>query len=108
MHHWAGDLGVECSFCHAADPTKKGPGGRPMLNFPDDSKKEKATARVMVSMMEDINKNYVMKVDNDGKPVSCGTCHRGHKEPEAFVPPPEQHDHHEGPPPAGQQPPVPH
>ncbi|HEX3893780.1 MAG TPA: c-type cytochrome [Terracidiphilus sp.] len=92
MHKWEAALGTECSTCHAADPTRKRPDGRPMLNFPDDSKPEKATARLMVKMVEEINTQYVSKVDNSGAPVTCGTCHRGHLDPQPFVPPPD-HDH---------------
>jgi cytochrome c553 len=100
MHKWEAALGTECSTCHAADPTRKAPNGRPMLNFADDSKPEKATARLMFRMVEEINTQYVSKVDNSGMPVSCGTCHRGHLEPEPFVPPPDHdhdHEHHEAP-----------
>lgn len=107
MHKWEADLGVECSMCHASDPKNIGPNGRPRLNFADDSKKEKATARLMATMMEDINKNYVSKVEGEGGPVTCGTCHRGHAQPEAFVPKPEhEHEDHEHEHPSGA--PVPH
>jgi cytochrome c553 len=100
MEGWEASLGTHCNTCHAADPNNIGPNGRPRLNFADDSKPEKATARLMFGMTEDINKNYVSKVDNGGAPVTCGTCHRGHLGPEPFVAPPEEH----GPPPGGQQP----
>jgi len=102
MHKWAEQLGTECGTCHAADPTKKGPNGRPMLNFPDDSKPEKAAARLMYGMVETINSQYVSKIENSGEPVTCGTCHRGHLDPPQFVPPPEHHEH--GAPPAGAKP----
>lgn len=105
MHKWAGALGTECTTCHAADPTKKMPNGRPMLNFADDSKPEKTTARLMVRMVQEINSQYITKLDNPGEPVSCGTCHRGHVDPPEFVPPPD-HDHHDhAAPPAGAKPP---
>jgi hypothetical protein len=99
MMKWAGSLGVHCNTCHAADPTKLGPDGRPQLNFPDDSKDEKAAARLMYTMTLEINKNYISKIENAEKPVECGTCHRGHLDPEEFIiPPPPGH----GPPnPAG-------
>jgi len=95
MHGFEAQLGAECSTCHAADPTKIGPNGKPRLNFADDSKKEKATARLMMKMTEDINKNYISMVENSGVPVKCGTCHRGKVTPEQFVPKPDHDDHHD-------------
>lgn len=101
MHKWAAALGTECSTCHAADPVKKEPNGQPVLNFADDSKKEKETARLMLKMTGEINKNYTSMVESSrdsseaAKAVTCGTCHRGHVDPPAFVPPPEHgHEHH--------------
>lgn len=105
MHGWEAQLGAECTTCHAVDPNRKMPNGRPALNFADDSKPEKNTARLMYRMMEDINKNYVSKVaEHEGHEaheehgteeagVTCGTCHRGHLHPPAFVAPKEDHDH---------------
>jgi len=92
MEHWEGYLGVHCSTCHTPDPTRKGPNGRPELNFADDSKEEKQTARIMYTMTEDINVNYVAKVPSSDEPVTCGTCHRGHLGPEPFEIPKEDHD----------------
>ena len=109
MHGWEKQLGVECNTCHAVDPNKKRPDGRPALNFPDDSKPEKETARLMVKMTMEINKNYTSMVESkqnneaSAKEVSCGMCHRGHFDPQAFVPPPEK-EHHE----ARPNPPIPH
>ena len=114
MHGWEGQLGSECDTCHTADPVKKFPNGRPMLNFADDSKKEKETARLMLKMTMEINEKTSMvesKHDNAeaAKKVTCGTCHRGHLDPPAYIPPKEhEHEHHDGPPPAGEKPPVPH
>jgi hypothetical protein len=103
MHKWEADLGAECDTCHMVDPTKKSPNGRPVLNFPDDSKKEKETARMMLKMTIEINKTTSLvdssrSTDPAAKTVSCGTCHRGHLDPPAFVPPKEhdEHEHHEG------------
>jgi hypothetical protein len=94
MGTWAGSLGVHCDFCHAADTSNPGPNGRPRMNFADDSKTDKQIARIMYTMTEQINKDYVSKAmamdpDGMGKPVTCGTCHRGHEMPEAFVIPAE-------------------
>jgi len=96
MRHWAGDLGVECSACHAAYADRTGPNGRPMLNFASDEKPEKRMARIMYTMTESIKTDYIPKVaalDTMGSPaapVTCGTCHRGNLDPQEFVPP-----HHE-------------
>ncbi len=100
MHKWEAELGAECSTCHAADPNNIGPNGKPRLKFADDSKPEKATARLMYRMVQDINGNYVEKVENSGVPVSCGTCHRGHLDPPIFAPSKSDHDHDHGAPPA--------
>ena len=104
MHKWEAELGTECSTCHAADPNRKTPSGRPALNYADDSKPEKNTARLMYKMLEDINKNYISMVDNAGVPVSCGTCHRGHLDPPLFTPPKGEHDHDHPAPAAGDHP----
>jgi hypothetical protein len=108
MEKWEGYLGVKCSTCHAADPKNIGPNGRPRLNYADDSKDEKQTARLMFKMTEDINVNYVSKVPSSDTPVTCGTCHRGHLGPEPFILPPDEndhdHDHDAPPPPAGTKP----
>jgi hypothetical protein len=111
MEKWEGSLGAHCSTCHTADPKNVGPNGRPRLNFADDSKEEKLTARAMYKMTEDINVNYVSKVPNSDMPVACGTCHRGHLDPEPFVIPEDAHDgprKPEGAPPAGAAAPQPH
>jgi cytochrome c551/c552 len=62
MEGYAGALGKHCDYCHAADPKNVGPNGRPRLNFASDDKDEKKMARVMITMTDDINKNYVAKV----------------------------------------------
>ncbi len=94
MKKWAGSLGVECDTCHVADPSHTDAQGRPRLNFPDDSKPEKQIARLMYTMTQQINSDTISKAmdmdkDNEGSPVTCGTCHRGHKMPEEFVIPKE-------------------
>jgi hypothetical protein len=93
MEGWSAALGTHCNTCHTADPTKIGPDGRPRLNFADDSRPEKSTARLMYKMVEDINGNYISMVDSSGAPVTCGTCHRGHLGPEPFVAPKGNHSH---------------
>ncbi len=104
MEKWEAYLGTKCSHCHAADPKNIGPNGRPRLNYADDTRPEKATARLMFKMTEMINVDYIGKIDTSGEPVTCGTCHQGHLGPEPFKIQKEDHDHdhdHDGPPPAG-------
>lgn len=110
MHHWAGDLGVGCDTCHAEYPDhRKGPNGRPELDFPSDAKPQKKIARIMYRMTELDKKDYVAKAaamdtkSADAAPLTCGTCHRGSLQPKAYVPPKreERGPHPEGPPPAG-------
>jgi hypothetical protein len=109
MEKWEGSLGAHCNTCHTPDPKDIGPNGRPRLNFADDSKEEKLTARLMYKMTEDINVNYVSKVPNSDTPVTCGTCHRGHLGPEPFVIPDDNGPRPpQGPPPTGATPPQPH
>jgi hypothetical protein len=103
METWEAYLGVKCSTCHAADPKNIGPNGRPRLNYADDSKPEKASARLMYKMTEEINTSYVSKIPNSDVPVTCGTCHRGHFGPEPFVIPKDDDDHDH--PPAPKTPP---
>lgn len=88
MDQWAYSLGVRCDSCHAEDHDNPGPDGRPRLNFADDSKRMKVTARLMYTMTEEININHIAKVENSGMPVTCGTCHRGQISPEPFTMPP--------------------
>lgn len=112
MEGWAGALGTHCDTCHATDPNNLAPNGRPRLKFDDDSKPEKQIARIMYTMTEDMKKNYISKAKElDKMPMpaaelTCGTCHRGHVQPDAYVPPKEEGPG--GPPPAGGMPPMQH
>jgi hypothetical protein len=90
MRGFTGALGVQCRFCHAMNPQTH------HLSFPSDAKPEKATARLMILMTRRIDEQYISKVNDpenmpQQKSVTCGTCHRGHSTPEAFLPPAEEH-----------------
>ncbi len=76
MHLIRGALGVDCEFCH--DETDRAA----------DSQKPKETARNMMRMMMDINKNSF----NGEQVVTCYTCHRGSTDPinTVILPAPEQ------------------
>jgi hypothetical protein len=82
MMQYNSQLGVECAYCHAADPASH------RVDFVSDAKPEKQTARLMITMTNELNAKYVshLPTGNDQR-VACGTCHRGHPMPEAFVPP---------------------
>lgn len=106
MQNWAGSLGVHCDTCHVTDPTHPGPNGRPSLKPADDTKPQKQIARLMYTMTQQLNQDPIRKaVDLDkedmGSPVTCGTCHRGHKMPEEYVIPPEENPGGPGAPPQG-------
>ncbi len=95
MQGWAGDLGVHCDTCHAVDTKNVGPNGRPRMDFASDEKDEKLMARIMYQMLEADKKDYVARVaemdkmDEPAAPLTCGTCHRGHLDPEKYTPPAE-------------------
>ena len=67
-------LGVRCEHCHAAG---KSPGS---FDFASDEKATKRTARTMIRMTGDINRNYVMAL-TPPRTVDCVTCHRGSTDP---------------------------
>ena len=84
MRRYEGQLGVDCSYCHAKDPAT----GR--NNFASDANTMKDRARVMMKMNATINADYLTQL-TDPKPmttVDCGTCHRGMSQPAVFTPPP--------------------
>ena len=72
MRFMAASLGFQCGSCHVF---KNG-----QLDSAADDKPEKQTARAMIKMVLDINKNFAQ-----GNPtVSCYTCHRGQNSPQGI------------------------
>ena len=70
MRFMAASLGFQCGSCHVI---KNG-----FVDASVDDKPEKRTARDMIRMVLDINKNFA-----EGNPtVSCYTCHRGQRTPQ--------------------------
>jgi hypothetical protein len=89
MEQWGVELGVRCSACHGEEQDNVIPGGPRRPTFADDSQPMKGIARLMYTMTEQINRDFIAKVEGSGLPVTCGTCHRGHVGPEpALVAPP--------------------
>jgi hypothetical protein len=84
MRSYTAALGVECEFCHTNDPQTHKP------NYASDANPDKATARIMIAMTQEINAKYLSQVkDPDATPadktVTCGTCHRGSSMPAPFA-----------------------
>lgn len=88
MEQWGAELGVRCSACHGEDQDNVVPARPRPSQFVDDSQPMKEIARLMYTMTEQINRDYIARVDGAELPVTCGTCHRGRVSPEpAFVAP---------------------
>lgn len=86
MEQWSRDLNAKCDACHAYNHRHLGPDGKPVLNYADDSKDLKRVARMMVTMTDQMNTNYIAKVHGSGVAVSCGMCHRGEIGAEPYAP----------------------
>jgi len=70
------NLGVTCSYCHNTD------------DYGSDEKKEKETARAMITMVGTISGELrkITTIKSDNPIVNCGTCHRGVPRPGARPP----------------------
>lgn len=81
MKRYERDLGVSCSYCHVENrDTGK-------LDYVSDENPKKQTARIMIAMLDDINDRHLAQLDNDRRyaaPVTCGSCHQGRANPQAF------------------------
>jgi hypothetical protein len=80
MKGFTGALGVRCQHCHV------GKEGSPLdqFDFVSDEVPAKKTARLMMRMMADVNRQLdesLPKADGAGARVSCQTCHRGQAKP---------------------------
>jgi len=85
MRGYSAALGVHCNFCHEVDEKTH------HANFASDAKPDKAIARTMIAMNQEINSKFMTQIhDPDAMPadktVSCSTCHRGNTMPQQFVP----------------------
>lgn len=80
MKRFANNLGVRCQFCHIGEE------GLPLeqFDFVSDEKAAKKTARAMMRLTSDINRQLdaVLPRAAEGEPrVACITCHRGKPKP---------------------------
>lgn len=83
MKRFEKDLGVSCSYCHVENrETAK-------IDYVSDDNPRKQTARLMMAMLDDINGKYLAQLETDRRyavPVTCGSCHLGRANPQAFEP----------------------
>ena len=85
MEQWGAELGVRCGACHGEDQDNVIQAGPRPSHFADDSEPMKGIARLMYTMTEQINRDFIAKVEGSGLPVTCGTCHRGRVSPEPTI-----------------------
>jgi tetratricopeptide (TPR) repeat protein len=103
MQQFTRALGVPCTYCHvevtaplltaeeaaaaaaAAPPAAgrgrgRGRGAGPQMDFASDDKRQKQTARLMLTLVNDINARLattIRKPASEIVRVQCATCHRG-------------------------------
>jgi len=99
MGEYRSALGVQCNYCHAANPETN------RIEYPSDANRMKDKARFMIGMTADLNNKYLAALPDrmTTDPITCGTCHRGQSHPPVFVPAPQQRPG--GPPPGAGGPP---
>ena len=78
MRGFSNALGVRCNHCHVGENAATLEG----FDFAADDKEPKRIARVMMSMVQEINKEEIPKSQiKDPAQVRCITCHRGVQKP---------------------------
>ena len=83
MKQYERDLGVSCSYCHVEDRDSG------FIDYASDDNPRKNTARIMISMLNDINEKHLAALGGDrryAQPVTCGSCHQGRTSPPVFEP----------------------
>jgi len=103
MQQFTRALGVPCTYCHvqrtapllsaeesaaqaAAPPAGRGRGrgAGPQMDFAADDKRQKQTARLMLTLVNDLNARIaaIPGRRTDASRVQCATCHRGVPNPQ--------------------------
>jgi len=81
MKRYEQELGVSCSYCHVENrDTGK-------LDYVSDENPKKHIARIMIAMLDDINDRHLAQLGADTRyaaGVTCGSCHRGRANPQAY------------------------
>lgn len=81
MFEFSNALGVNCIHCHVAGDFND----FSTYDFAADDKETKQIARVMLQMVETINKTQLSKIGREVTVnVSCMTCHRGNSTPKSL------------------------
>jgi photosynthetic reaction center cytochrome c subunit len=83
MKQYERALGVSCNYCHVEDRDSG------LIDYASDENPRKHTARLMISMLNDINDKHLAQLGGDrryAQPVTCGSCHQGRATPQAFEP----------------------
>ena len=80
MKSYRDELGVTCSYCHIEMPDAQ------KLNYAADDNPRKLTARLMITMVREINEKYLAQLGDRryAAQVTCGSCHQGQSSPPAF------------------------
>lgn len=73
MNYFAASLGRRCNFCHVNTNGQ--------WDYASDAKPEKNTAREMIKLVLDTNKNFF----KGNTEVSCYVCHRGRNNPQGIM-----------------------
>jgi hypothetical protein len=78
MEQRKAQLSMDCNACHANNKEKIDVDGRPLLNFADGSKPEKATAHVIYTMTEETTpgssrKSMVPECQSPAEPATEAT-----------------------------------
>jgi photosynthetic reaction center cytochrome c subunit len=72
MNYMASSLGRRCNYCHVNNNGQ--------WDYASDEKPEKSTAREMIKLVLDVNKNTF----KGNVEVGCYTCHRGRNSPQSL------------------------
>jgi hypothetical protein len=80
MHRYDQALGVTCDYCHVENEDSR------QLDYASDDNPKKQSARVMMTMLDDINDKYLAQlgVGDYSTPITCGNCHQGQTSPPDF------------------------
>ncbi len=83
MKQYERELGVSCSYCHVEDRETS------VIDYASDENPRKHIARIMISMLDDINGKHLAQLGGDRRyslPVTCGSCHQGRSSPPEYFP----------------------